>query len=266
MVIDLDKCTGCQACSLACASENNLPVVPPEQARMRREIEWNEMLLVEIGGEEVPLPRPCMNCDVASCVKVCPTGSRFYFSEGRVVLQSYDRCIGCRMCMCSCPYNANYFIWTEPDWRYTSLLNKDEVVFEGLGRVGPYPNVLWIPLKCIFCFHRLVRLKQDLEEGVAGGLSRIFKGPIGWEEVAKAIDVLMRYLTGEGEVDVELEGWEIRYLPACVSTCPARARIFGDLDDESSLASKYASSPRAFRLLEELGHSPKVIYLRPVRR
>jgi len=264
LIIDLDKCTGCQACSFACASENNLPIYNPLEVNKRRGVEWNEILTFNFGDEKVPLPRPCMNCDIASCVKACPTGSRFYFKEGRVVLQSYDRCIGCRICMCACPYNVNYFIWLHPDSDYTVLLNPDEVIIEGLGRIGPNKNILGTPQKCIFCFHRLVRLKRDLENGKAGALSTIFKGSITWEIVAKAIDLLMRYLLGQ-RLDLKLEGWEIRYLPACVSTCPAKARVFGDLDDPTSLVSEFSKNPRVMKLLEELGTRPKVMYLKPSR-
>lgn len=263
MVIDLDKCTGCQACSLACASENNLPTSRPEEVRRRREVEWNEILTISFGEVKIPLPRLCMHCDIAACVKVCPTGSRFYYDEGRIVLQSYDRCIGCRLCMCACPYNANYFIWSHPEEEYSFKLNSDMVVIEGLGRVGPNLYVSGTPQKCIFCFHRLVRLKIDLENKRAGVLSSVITGEASWEAVGKAIDILMRYLIDPDNSEITGITHEIRYLPACVATCPSRARIFGDLDDKNSLVAKMAKSPRAFKLLEELGTEPKVIYLAP---
>lgn len=263
MIIDLEKCTGCQSCSLACTSENNLPIVPPEASRKRRYIEWNEMIVVNLNGLKIPTPRLCMNCDIAPCVKVCPTGSRFYIKDGKTVLQSYDRCIGCRMCMVACPYNVNYFMWSKPDEDFTLNINSDMVIIEGLGRIGPNIDIIGTPQKCIFCFHRLLKLKKDLENGKAGALSKIFTSEISWETVGKAIDIIMRYLISYNN-NFEIEGEEIKYLPACVATCPTRARIFGDLDDKDSLAFYYANSERAFKFLEEIGTEPKVIYLRPI--
>jgi len=251
-------------------AENNQPAVGPEEARKRRIHSWNQILSFELEGIKVPVPRPCMQCEIPACVRVCPTGARFYYDKGGVVLQSYDRCIGCRECMGACPYNANFFRWLkyppENVEEFDKYRNPDIVIVPGLGRVGPPPKILGVVEKCTFCIHKLVKLRKDLKEGNAGALSSIFRpGPITWETVGKAIDILMRYLLDPSSIDIELFGWEIWYLPACVASCPTRARIFGNIEDPNSLVSQLAVSGRAFRLLEEMGTKPKVIYLAPRR-
>lgn len=117
MVIDLDKCTACQACTVACRAENNVYFQGPEEIKKNRAIFWNEVLTITEG--EYPktkvkyIPRPCMHCEDPPCVKVCPVGATYASEEG-VVLQKYKRCIGCRYCMSACPYGARHFNWIEP--------------------------------------------------------------------------------------------------------------------------------------------------------
>lgn len=221
MVIDLDKCVGCQACSVACRMENNTPIAGPDEAAEGRAILWNEVLAYMEG--EYPnvtvryIPRPCMHCENPACTRVCPVRATYQNEEGLVV-QDYSRCIGCRYCATACPYGARYFNWFDPHWppEIKAHLNPDP-------EAAPRPrNVVE---KCTFCIQRLHKARRKAEaEG------RVFQ----------ATD----------------------YVPACVETCTAHARYFGDLDDPASLVSQLARSTRAFRLEEELGTKPKVIYLR----
>ena len=117
MVIDLNKCTGCQACVVACKAENNIPFASPEEAQRERVISWIEMIPIFEG--EYPdikarfIPRPCLQCDKPPCVKVCPVGATYKNEEG-IVAQVYSRCIGCRYCTNNCPYTAKYFNWYKP--------------------------------------------------------------------------------------------------------------------------------------------------------
>ena len=218
MVIDLDKCTGCEACVVACKAENNIPFSDPEQAALGRSIAWIEvMTMIEGDYPQVKtrfIPRPCMQCDNPPCTKVCPVFAT-YKNEDGLVAQIYARCIGCRYCTNACPYTVKYFNWFEPSWptEMQRPLNPD-VSTRSKGVVE----------KCTFCHHRLQKAK----------------------EAAKAEKRDLR----EGD-----------YVPACVQTCPAAAMYFGDLDDPQSKVRELSKNSRAFKLLEDLGTEPKVIYL-----
>jgi molybdopterin-containing oxidoreductase family iron-sulfur binding subunit len=154
MVIDLDRCTGCGACEVACKSENNVPVVSPEQADMRRAFAWMKVLTVVEG--DFPdttmqfYPRPCMHCDDPPCVRVCPVAATYINEEG-IVGQIYARCIGCRYCANACPYTVKYFNWFEPEWPESERehLNPD---------VSVRPK--GVIEKCTFCHHRLQRARD----------------------------------------------------------------------------------------------------------
>jgi len=218
MVIDLDKCTACQACVVACRAENNIPFAGAEEAAKGRAMFWMNMIpLVE--GEYPRLrsryiPVPCMHFDEPHCVKVCPVAATYKNPEG-LIGQIYSRCIGCRLCTVACPYTVRYFNWYAPKFpdgmdRYQN----PEVVVRPKGVVE----------KCSFCVQRIRKAKKRAKE--------------------------------EGR---EVQDGEVA--PACAQTCPSGAIVFGDLDDPESLVSRLARSPRAFRLMEELGTEPKVYYL-----
>ena len=123
MVIDTKRCVGCNACSVNCKITNNLP-----------ETNWWTRVLTE-GGDEIDTPAGvfpdvsmryitvgCQHCENPACTKVCPVGATYKDPETGVVRQDYDKCIGCRICMAACPYNARVFNWSEPErdpnWNY----------------------------------------------------------------------------------------------------------------------------------------------------
>jgi len=230
MVIDLDKCVACQGCSIACRFENNTPPVSPELAMIGREMRWNDVFPISLEEGEYPntrthyLTRPCMHCENPPCIKVCPVGATYKDEEG-IVRQNYDRCIGCRFCTVACPYGLRYFNWYAPEYdpSLAQHLNPDRV--QGRGALeGPAIRPKGVVEKCTFCIHRLQKAHAQAES----------------------------------------EGREFRadeYVPACVQTCTGKARFFGDLDDPDSTVSRLAHRSRAFRLLEEAGTHPKVIYL-----
>ncbi|WP_018306531.1 4Fe-4S dicluster domain-containing protein [Desulfitobacterium hafniense] len=122
MTIDLKRCMGCHTCAIGCKMQNNVPMG----------MLWNRVLTE--GGEEVDsakgefpnvhkswMPVACQHCENAPCVKACPVGATYKDEKGRVLV-NYDRCIGCRYCMASCPYNVRTFNWQkavrQPDHNY----------------------------------------------------------------------------------------------------------------------------------------------------
>lgn len=154
MVIDLDRCTGCQACVVACRQENNVPCGGPDESGRDRAIFWMQMLRSFEG--EYPdvratfIPRPCMHCAHPPCIKVCPVGATYQTEEG-LVAQIYARCIGCRYCTVACPYTVRFFNWRTPE------------VPEPLDRIRN-PDVSVRPKgvveKCTFCAQR-IRAAKD---------------------------------------------------------------------------------------------------------
>jgi molybdopterin-containing oxidoreductase family iron-sulfur binding subunit len=144
MAIDLDRCTACGACMTACKSENNIPVVGPDESEKGRTISWME--LIPDGKDEGDLmPRTCLHCDNPPCTKVCPVYATYSTPEG-IVAQNFGRCIGCRFCMAACPYGAKFFNWEE--YRVNGTLS-----FHENPDVSTRPN--GVVEKCTLCHHRL---------------------------------------------------------------------------------------------------------------
>jgi len=221
MVIDLDRCTGCRACVEACKVENNTP-----QATF-----WMHVFRFEEG--EFPstriwfLPRPCMHCDNPPCVKVCPVGARFKRTDGLVATDT-DRCIGCRYCEVACPYGVNYFNWKAP--RRAQYLDWSDPDLQPVtrGATPPYQN-------------------PDLEEAYGPERRRTAGGGHSKGVIEKCTFCVHRVEKG--------------LQPACVANCPLFALRFGDLDDPASEVSELIRRRPHFRLLEEAGTRPRVVYL-----
>lgn len=144
MVIDLRKCDGCvtvdepPACAEAC---NAAHFVPEGQEWMRVFTTENE------GGGTSFLPRPCMQCENAPCVNVCPVGASYHNDEG-IVLVDHERCIGCRLCMAACPYGARSFNWTQPE-------NPPGATFANYSPEYPVPHRVGTVEKCMLCAHEV---------------------------------------------------------------------------------------------------------------
>ena len=155
LVIDTDRCTGCQACVVACQAENNLPINEPSDFREKRAFEW---IRIERYWEgEYPnvkarfLPMLCQQCDNAPCEPVCPVFATYHNNEGLNV-QVYNRCIGTRYCANNCPYNVRFFNFWEPVWP-ASLRNQlnPDVTVRSRG----------IMEKCTFCIQRIRRAEKQ---------------------------------------------------------------------------------------------------------
>ncbi|MCA1772766.1 4Fe-4S dicluster domain-containing protein [Vreelandella boliviensis] len=230
MVIDLDKCTGCQACTTACSMENN--TLPGET--------WQDVLFYNAGeypsGQMKWLPRPCMQCENPSCVHVCPTRATYKDPDaGGIVFVDWNKCIGCKYCMIACPYGVRFYADEKP------LIEPDiRDVFPGENAQlwsPPYqsPDEDWrrgigiqpkgVVSKCTFCYHKV----KNAPEGIAD--------------------------LDEDNPDVK------EYVPACVRTCAPKARYFGDLDNPESHVNQLIGDKHGVRLKDHTGNKPQVYYL-----
>jgi molybdopterin-containing oxidoreductase family iron-sulfur binding subunit len=148
MVIDLMRCIGCHTCSVSCRISKNLP----------NNNWWNRVLTV--GGQDMDtpsgiypdvkmgfLPISCQHCENPPCVAACPTGASYKREEDGVVLVDGDKCIGCRLCMVACPYNARSFNWQEPEY----------YLEHAVGDVDAPAHQFNTVEKCTFCVNRLAR-------------------------------------------------------------------------------------------------------------
>ncbi|MDE0104738.1 MAG: 4Fe-4S dicluster domain-containing protein [Bryobacterales bacterium] len=155
MAIDLDRCTGCEACVVACASENNVPTAGEDQAAKGRTKHWIRIDRYYEG--DFPnirvrhRPVLCQQCDEAPCEPVCPVNATYQNAEGLNV-QIYNRCIGTRYCAINCPYTVRFFNWYPPEWA------------EPLGlQLNPDVSVrpAGVVEKCTFCVQRIKRAKLN---------------------------------------------------------------------------------------------------------
>ena len=160
MAIDLDRCTGCEACVAACHAENNIPIGNPEQAAIGRTNHWIRVDRYYEG--EFPdvklkyMPVLCQQCDEAPCEPVCPTLATYHNPEGLNV-QVYNRCVGTFYCANNCPYTVRYFNWFDPVWPEPMQLQHNPDVAVRMAGVME---------KCTFCIQRIKRGKD--EAAVAG--------------------------------------------------------------------------------------------------
>lgn len=152
MVIDLQKCIGCDSCTVACKSENRTP--PGVSYNVVMEHEHGEFPNVT----RTNVPRPCLQCENPPCVQVCPVSSTYKMENG-IVNIDYERCIGCRYCMIACPYGARYFDFGEnydDEVEASGEITSPEYGVDRGNREGgksPVGNVR----KCNYCYHRLER-------------------------------------------------------------------------------------------------------------
>ncbi|OBW41295.1 Tetrathionate reductase subunit B precursor [Chryseobacterium sp. MOF25P] len=264
--VDLNSCTGCGACIIACQAENNVPVVGKEEIRMSRDMFWlridryyssekkvtvydglkEGMAVPELYGSSVlgiegalenPAENPdvifqpvmCQHCNHAPCETVCPVAATSHSKQGQNHM-AYNRCIGTRYCANNCPYKVRRFNW------FTYNLNDkfDFNMNNDLGRMVLNPDVV-------------VRTRGVME-----------KCSMCIQETQATI------LTAKRE-NRKVTDDEFKNSCACAAACSTGAMQFGDMNDKESSVRKLYSSNRRYHLLEEIGTKPNVFYHAKVR-
>jgi molybdopterin-containing oxidoreductase family iron-sulfur binding subunit len=242
MAIDLNKCTGCSSCVIACQSENNVPIVGRDLVLMNREMQWLRIDRYFQGDEDfaqvVQQPVACQHCETAPCEQVCPVAATVHTEEG-INAMAYNRCIGTRYCANNCPYKVrrfNYFNYNEQigtgygifagqqnlenaNRKLQALVLNPDVSVRGRGVIE----------KCTYCIQRVERGK----------------------------------ITARKEGGRPIKDGEVR--TACQMACPTDAISFGNIMDQESVVHQQQADPRSYRMLGHLNVKPRTAYLARVR-
>ena len=230
MSIDMNKCTGCGACTAACNVENNVPVVGKDQVKVSREMNWIRVDRYFSGSPDSPKANfqvmLCQHCDNAPCENVCPVSATNHSPDG-LNQMAYNRCVGTRYCSNNCPYKVrrfNYYNFRDrvADGYYESdiisLLYNPEVTVRSRG----------VMEKCTFCVQRIMDERQHaIQEN----------RPINGDNVKTA----------------------------CQDACPAYAIEFGDSTNKENRVNKYREHSLGYSVLEELNVRPNVTYIAKLR-
>ena len=231
MVVDLNLCTACNNCVVACIAENNIAVVGKEQVINRRIMHWMRIDRYFTDEPDNPKvlnqPVMCQHCDNAPCENVCPVSATMHSNEGLNQI-AYIRCIGTKYCINNCPYRVRRFNW----FRFVENEKFDFNQNSDLSRLVLNPDVTvrerGVVEKCTLCVQRIQEKKLEAK------------------------------LEGRPLRDGEIQ-------PACVQSCPSGALVFGNLNDPESGVSRQMKEERNYHLLEQLHTLPSVGYLTKVR-
>ncbi|MEM8669902.1 MAG: TAT-variant-translocated molybdopterin oxidoreductase [Planctomycetota bacterium] len=241
MSVDLSKCTGCNACVVACQSENNIPIVGREQVKNSREMHWLRIDRYFQGDEEnanvVQTPMSCSHCETAPCEQVCPVAATVHTNEG-INAMAYNRCIGTRYCANNCPFKVRRF----------NYFNYNEDIGVGYG-VKAFPGAIENAnrkLQALVVNPDVTVRGRGVMEKCTYCIQRIEKGKIKARTEGRTVQ----------DSDV---------VTACQSACSANAIEFGNLADPESAVSKKRKNKRSYGMLAELNVKPRTEYLARIR-
>jgi len=265
MAIDLNQCTGCSACVVACQSENNIPIVGKDQVLRGREMHWIRLdryfSSTSRDGAELPSDVQvsfqgvaCMHCETAPCETVCPVNATVHDEEGLNAM-AYNRCVGTRYCANNCPYKVrrfNFFDWNKRDTKelYKGPLGEKN---DSLPSMGNNPDVTvrmrGVMEKCTYCVQRIQESKIQVK--VKAQRSALLE-------------------TGKDGADIKLDKEDIKVpdgtiKTACQQVCPSDSITFGDISDPESEVSKLKNNPRDYSVLGYLNTRPRTTFLAKVR-
>ena len=231
MVIDLNVCTGCNACAMACQSENNVPLVGKEQVGRGREMHWirlDRYFTAKDGANPTNLDEPevvhqpvaCQHCEMAPCETVCPVAATTHDAEGLNVMV-YNRCIGTRYCSNNCPFKVrrfNFFNYTKDTPETMRMMQNPEVTVRSRG----------VMEKCTYCIQRVAAAKYTAKS------------------------------EGRPVADGDIQ-------TACQQACPTRAITFGNINDAKSSVAELKKNDRNYRMLDEFNLRTRTSYLAKLR-
>ena len=245
MSVDLNACTGCGACVVACQSENNVAVVGKDEVLSGREMAWLRIDRYFQGDPEDPktvhMPVACQHCETAPCEQVCPVAATVHDSEGLNVMV-YNRCVGTRYCGNNCPFKVRRFNYLDyhakhPNKSTLSSITLDmpdtqQNTIDPVRKMGYNPDVTvrmrGVMEKCSYCTQRIQR------------------GKIAAKNEGRVV--------ADGEVT-----------PACGQSCPTNAIVFGNLNDAESRVAKLRQNPRSYEVLEEYLLRTRTRYMARIR-
>ena len=243
MTVDLNTCTGCNACVVACQAENNVPVVGKEQVRKNREMAWIRIDRYFAGEPDEPemLSQAvmCQHCENAPCETVCPTNATVHSEDG-LNLMAYNRCIGTRYCANNCPWKVRRFNFFDYNQRPLDKLYEGPLAKKGMAeslKLAKNPNVTvrmrGVMEKCTFCIQRIEEAK----------ISRLVEaGP-----------------TPKSETPIST------FKVACQQACPNDSLVFGDILDPQSRVARLLAGERGYTMFNYLNAAPRVTYLTRIK-
>jgi len=243
MIVDLNTCTGCNACVVACQAENNVPVVGKDQVRKNREMAWIRTDRYFAGEPDEPemlaQPLMCQHCENAPCETVCPANATVHSEDG-LNLMAYNRCIGTRYCANNCPWKVRRFNFFDYNQRPLDKLYQGPLAKKGMPeslKLAKNPNVTvrmrGVMEKCTFCIQRIEEAK--ISRLVEAGPAPKSQTPVSAFKVA------------------------------CQQACPNDSLVFGNIADPQSRVARLRNSGRGYTMFDYLNVAPRVTYLARIK-